>query len=94
MNEKVLQELHSIIPRGKFETDEEYKHKVDRSNWDIISESKNLSEDFIKEFKYKVRWYHIYWCQKLSEDFIREFKDINKAHWDDICKRQKLSEAL
>ena len=53
----------------------EYGSNPDNWNWDYISDSQTLSEDFIREFKDKVNWGHISIYQKLSEDFIREFKD-------------------
>ena len=49
-----------------------------------------LTEDFIREFKYKVDWDYISEFQNLSEDFIREHKD--KVDWDYISVYQKLSE--
>ncbi len=49
-----------------------------------------LSEDFIREFKYKLNWYFISRRQKLSEDFIREFK--NEVRWASICQKQVLSD--
>ena len=58
-------------------------------NWEYISENKELSEDFIREFQDKVDLKNISAQQKLSEDFIREFKD--KVYWCEISC-QKLSE--
>ena len=59
-------------------------------DWSYISQSQQLSEDFIREFKDKVNWNTISFYQKLSEDFIREFKD--KVDWYYISSYQKLSE--
>ena len=55
-----------------------------------ISTYQKLSEEFIREFQYRVDWDNISKCQKLSEDFIREFKD--KIDWGLISTYQKLSE--
>ena len=38
-----------------------------------------LSEDFIREFRYKVSWFHINVYQTISEEFIKEFQ--NKLNW-------------
>ena len=59
-------------------------------NWEGISLYQNLSEDFIREFQYRVHWRNISEYQTLSEDFIREFK--YKVNWDKISVYQTLSE--
>ena len=59
------------------------------NDWILISK-KNLSEDFIREFKDKVFWYFISKYQTLTEDFIREFK--HKVYWSCISRFQTLSE--
>ena len=51
---------------------------------------KNTSEDFIREFRDKIGWYHISRYQKLSENFIREFK--YEVNWWYISKYQTLSQ--
>ena len=53
-----------------------------REFWCQISESQQLSEDFIREFQNKVDWKQISKYQKLNEDIIREFKD--KLDWDEL----------
>ena len=58
------------------------------SRWPVACQV--LSEDFIREFKYKVDWDYISQCQKLSEEFIMEFK--NEVNWYIIRVYQKLSE--
>ena len=59
-------------------------------DWMAVSRHRGLSEDFIREFADKVRWYWISIYQHLSENFIREFKD--NVDWDWISKYQHLSE--
>ena len=59
-------------------------------DWESVSKHKGLTEDFIREFADKVRWYWISIYQHLSENFIREFKD--NVDWDWISKYQHLSE--
>ena len=49
-------------------------NRLTPNDWIYISRYKTLSEDFIREFKHKVKWYLILKYQTLSEDFIREFK--------------------
>ena len=46
-----------------------------KEDWVWISTYQHLSEDFIREFKDRVKWGFISIYQHLSEDFIREFKD-------------------
>jgi len=88
MNSKVTKEVKNFIKILNLNcTVEEFKDKV---NWNYISASQKLSENFIREFKSNVEWYRISQYQKLSEDFIREFKD--KVYWIFISKFQKLSE--
>jgi len=61
--------------------------------WEYISiHKKKLSENFIREFKDKVRWQYISIHQNLSEDFIREFK--YEVDWHRLSRCQKLSENL
>lgn len=42
-------------------------------DWPWISEHKELSEEFIREFQDKVSWWHIFNYQKLSKEFRGEF---------------------
>ena len=65
-------------------------NSMDSFEWHKISKFQILSEDFIREFQYRVDWNSISKYQKLSEDFIREFKD--KIDWNNITTYQKLSE--
>ena len=67
-----------------------YYKSLDDVNWHYISERKNLSENFIREFKDKVYWIDISYYQNLSENFIKEFQ--NSVNWSYISLRQKLSE--
>ena len=55
----------------------------------IFYRDNKLSEEFIRELKYKVDWWYISIYLELSEDFIREFK--NKVDWHNISCYQKLS---
>ena len=61
-------------------------------DWTYISRSpeSNLSEDFMREFKYNIDWSYALIHQKMSENFIREHKDF--VNWCSISKYQKLSE--
>ena len=59
-------------------------------DWNNISSSQILSENFIREFQNEVNWDYISRCQKLSENFIREFQ--NKVNWYHISGCQVLSE--
>ena len=64
--------------------------RYSRDEWKKISEHQKLSEDFIREFKDKVKWVLISWYQTLSGDFIREFKD--NVNWYNISWYQTLSD--
>ena len=59
----------------------------DNANRYSISEYQKLSENFIREFKYKVDWVHISYQYILSENFIRKFK--NKVDWVYIYQNTK-----
>ena len=58
-------------------------------HWGYISACQHLSDDFIREFKYRVNWDWISKYHHLSEDFIREFAD--KVDWHYISCYQHLS---
>ena len=57
----------------------DYKGLITEEQWEVISNSQKLSEDFIREFQDKVDWGAISIYPNLSEDFIREFQ--NKVRW-------------
>lgn len=63
-------------------------------NWRVISETQNLSESFIEEFKKDVCWPFISHYQSLSEEFIEKW--ANKLIYENskIWTHQKLSEAF
>ena len=63
---------------------------LNQFNWSSVSQIRNLSEDFIREYKDKVDWLDISTYPRLSEDFIREFQD--KVYWWIISQYQTLSE--
>ncbi|HUS51293.1 MAG TPA: hypothetical protein VMZ91_14085 [Candidatus Paceibacterota bacterium] len=44
-------------------------------DWSFLCHSKDLSEEFMREFKDKINWKHISRYQELSKSFIIEFKD-------------------
>ena len=68
---------------------------INNVNWDYISFSQKLSEDFIREFKDKVDWDYISYYQKLSQDFIREFKDkVNVKFQEEKHKEKSYSQKL
>jgi hypothetical protein len=90
MNKKVQKEVKELIKKLNLNcTIDAFKNKV---NWDDISYSQKLSEEFIREFENKVNWNYISYSQKLSEAFIREFE--NKVDWIYISINQKLSESF
>ena len=62
----------------------------EEQDWDTISGTIGLSEEYIRENSDKVNWTLISVHQKLSEGFIRENSD--KVNWYYISKFQKLSE--
>lgn len=57
-------------------------------DWGKISETKGLSETFIRVFKDHVKWDKISQNQALSESFIEEFKD--KVCWANITYGRKM----
>ena len=46
-----------------------------KRDWSFLCHSKDLSEEFMREFKDKINWKHISRYQELSKSFIIEFKD-------------------
>jgi hypothetical protein len=66
--------------------------KFTTEDWNRISQSQKLSEEFIRENSEKVNWNWISIYQKLSEEFIRE--NSEKVNWDWISQYQKLSEGF
>ena len=92
MNEKVKKEVEEMLKKyafgsyeGRFER---FIDHIDYHDWSTISIYRNLSEDFIREFKDYVNWMYITIKQNLSESFIREFKD--KIWWTHL-KMENLS---
>ena len=65
---------------------------LEEVDWYDISINQKLSEDFIREFKYKVNWDCISKRQTFSEEFIREFQD--RVEWFYISVYQTLSESF
>ena len=61
-------------------------------DWEEVSITQKLTEDFIREHKDLVSWSGISWKQKLSEAFIREHKDL--VSWSGISWKKKLSESF
>ncbi len=59
-------------------------------NWKKISQTKNLSREFIRKNKNDLDWKIISKCQTLKEDFIREF--YNYVDWNIVSVYQKMSE--
>lgn len=51
------------------------KHIIDYPDWQIISETQNLSENFIRKYKNELWWSCISAYQKLSDVFIIEMSD-------------------
>ena len=79
-----------VKPKLTQEEIEEIRKNPNGIDWHNIYYCKELSEDFIKEFKDKVVWGCISTNQRLSENFIREFQD--KVLWKAISWFQNLSE--
>jgi hypothetical protein len=72
------------------QTIRDFVNNLTKHDWYNISKFQQLSEPFIREFKYKVFWPYISEYQPVSEPFIREFHD--KVHWYYIAHNQPLSE--
>jgi len=83
VEDNIKNNLQEIIESGK------WKDKVD---WENISQSQKLSEEFIEKHKDLVNWINISTHQKLSESFIEKHKD--KVSWTNISRYQKLSESF
>lgn len=82
MKESVRKELYKVLKRYNWESAKEI-------DWNCIAIYKDISEQFLAEFKDKIDWKYISEYQKLSEKFIKEFKD--KVNWRNISEKQRLS---
>ena len=51
-----------------------------------------LTEDFMRQFQFRIDWGEVSWSQTLSYSFIREFKD--RVCWTGICGSHQLTEAF
>jgi len=67
-----------------------YSDNFNWIHWNIISNTFNLSEDFMNEFEDKIIWRIVSRKQKLSECFIE--KHSEKLNWNYIYKYQDLSD--
>ena len=72
-----------MIPTDEQLNDFEFiKNNIDEIDWKYISQSKNLSESFIRKFKDKLDLYFLSQYQTLSEEFIKEFNlKISDDNW-------------
>ena len=64
----------------------------EEKDWDLISRTPGLSEEYIRENSDQLYWGIISECQTLSEEIIKEFSD--KVNWRYISYYQKLSESF
>ena len=62
----------------------------EEKDWDLISRTPGLSEEYIRENSDQLYWGIISECQTLSEEIIKEFSD--KVNWRYISYYQKLNE--
>lgn len=80
IKEEIEKQIFKLYP------EEVFKYCDD---WQDVSLSKYLTEDFIRRYQDKLDWSVISCVQILSEEFITEFKD--KVFWRSISRHQKLS---
>ena len=66
------------------------ENKMTFGDWEGVSREKDLSEEFIREFKNDLEWFSVSKFQKLSESLIVELKGY--VNWLGVSKYQKLSE--
>jgi hypothetical protein len=90
MNKELIQEIQTLINNLNLNLNCSIDDFTDKVDWNYISSSQKLSENFIREFKDTIDWYNISEYQKLSESFIIEFQ--HKVNWLNISICQKLSE--
>ncbi len=68
----------------------ENSNRISSEGWNFVSRYKQLTPEFIAEFKDKVSWSSISQCQTLNEDFIRKFREY--VDWNYISQYQPLGE--
>jgi len=64
----------------------------DSINWMNVSMNKEISIDFVREFKDQLIWETLCYYSNLSEEIMREFSD--RLNWSTISSKQKLSESF
>jgi len=87
----LAREIHELITEMKLNSTVD-RFIQDDVNWDRISKHKNLSEEFLEQFKDKLDWNLISEHQVLHENLIEKFKD--RLNWQVIALHQKLSPAF
>ena len=87
----LAREIHELITQLKLNSSVD-RFIQDDVNWERISKHKNLSEDFMSQFKDKLDWNLISEHQILSEKALEDFKDL--LNWKVIKMHQKLSESF
>lgn len=67
-----------------------------QEDWEHISRSPGLPEDFIRRYKDKVDWLMVLQYQKLSEALLREraVEDGGQGYWDAVLIWQDLTESF
>lgn len=67
-----------------------------QEDWERISRSSGLPEDFIRRYKDKVDWLMVLQYQKLSEGLLREqaAEDGVQGHWDAVSIWQDLTDSF
>lgn len=88
---KYISEKHIVNKIIQMKTELEWVSFINSNdcNWETISMDKNLSIEFIREYKDYLDWYIISIFHKLTESFIEEFQDVIRWEW--IVDKQILS---
>ena len=67
------------------------KTTLENVDWDYISQYKNLSEDFIREFQNEIEWRNVVRYQNVSLAFIKEFKHkMCSTYWKYFLQREDI----
>lgn len=87
---KLKQKLDEPDCEKKIKIECEEKEQIKKINWNDVSKTKYLNEDYIEKHANELNWKYICQYQKLSIQFMTKFS--HKLHWKNVTYYQSLTE--
>lgn len=87
---ELIERQRAILNNNAYLMSDHELHSSLKSFFNTISSSRNLSEEFIRDYHEELEWKHISFRQELSLEFLLEFKD--RVIWDNVIKNTKIEE--